>query len=49
MLARLAVTPFRVVLITNQSPIGRGILTRAQVEAINRWLVAEIETRGARV
>ena len=48
-LARLAATPFRIVLTTNQSPIGRGILTRAQVEAINRRLVAEIEARDGRV
>jgi len=48
-LARLAATPFRIVITTNQSPIGRGILTRAQVETINRRLVTEIEARGGRV
>jgi D-glycero-D-manno-heptose 1,7-bisphosphate phosphatase len=48
-LARLASTPFCIVLTTNQSPIGRGILTWAQVEAINRQLVAEIEACGGRV
>ena len=48
-LARLAATPFHIVITTNQSPIGRGILTRAQVEAISRRLVAEIETHGGRV
>lgn len=48
-LARLSLTPFRVVLITNQSPIGRGILAAEQVEAINRRLVAEIEAYGGRV
>jgi len=48
-LARLAATPFRIVLITNQSAIGRGILTPAQVEATNRRLVEEIETHGGRI
>jgi D-glycero-D-manno-heptose 1,7-bisphosphate phosphatase len=48
-LARLAASPFRIVLISNQSPIGRGILTVGQVEAINRRLVEEIEARGGRI
>lgn len=48
-LARLAATPFRIVLTSNQSPIGRGILTRAQVDAVNHRLVTEIEARGGRV
>jgi D-glycero-D-manno-heptose 1,7-bisphosphate phosphatase len=48
-LRRLSATAFRIVLVTNQSPIGRGILTRTEVEAINRRLVGEIEARGGRV
>jgi len=48
-LARLATSSFRIVLITNQSPIGRGILTAAQVEAINRRLVEEIGARDGRI
>ena len=48
-LARLALTSFRIVLVTNQSPIGRGILTEEQVEAINGRLVAEIESHSGRV
>jgi D-glycero-D-manno-heptose 1,7-bisphosphate phosphatase len=48
-LARLAATPFLLVLISNQSPIGRGILTTEQVETINRRLVAEIEAHGGRI
>jgi D-glycero-D-manno-heptose 1,7-bisphosphate phosphatase len=48
-LARLSLTPFRIVLVTNQSPIGRGILTEEQVEAINRRLVSEIEAHGGRI
>jgi len=48
-LARLACTPFHIVIVTNQSPIGRGILTEEEVKAINRRLVAEIESHGGRV
>lgn len=48
-LARLSFMPFRIVLITNQSPIGRGILSADQVDAINHRLVAEIEAHGGRV
>ena len=48
-LARLSSTSFCVVLVSNQSPVGRGILSCAQVEAINRRMVVEIERRGGRV
>ena len=48
-LARLSRMPFCIVLVSNQSPIGRGILTSAEVEAINRRMVAEIERRGGRI
>jgi len=48
-LARLSRTPFCIVLVSNQSPIGRGILTSAEVEAINRRMVAEIERQGGRI
>jgi len=48
-LARLAATPFRIGLVTNQSAIGRGILTTEQVEEINRRLVEEIEAHGGRI
>ena len=48
-LARLSSTPFCIVLVSNQSPIGRGILSCAEVEAINRRMVAEIERQGGRI
>lgn len=48
-LARLSSLPFSIVLITNQSAIGRGILTLDQVEAIHRRLVMEIQTHGGRM
>ncbi len=48
-LARLAETDFAVVLVSNQSPIGRGILTAADVEAINERLRALVEGQGGRL
>ncbi|MGQ9598211.1 MAG: hypothetical protein ACUVWZ_02225 [Anaerolineae bacterium] len=41
--------PFYIVLITNQSAIGRGILTMDQAAAIHRRLVMEIKTHGRRI
>lgn len=48
-LACLSSLPFSIVLITNQSAIGRGILTLEQVEAIHRRLVTEIQAHGGRM
>lgn len=48
-LARLAATGFAVVLVTNQSSIGRGLMTAAAVEAINRRLQGVIEAGGGRI
>jgi len=38
-----------VVIVTNQSAIGRGLLTLADAVQINRQIVAEIEAHGGRV
>jgi D-glycero-D-manno-heptose 1,7-bisphosphate phosphatase len=48
-LARLAAARYEIVIVTNQSPVGRGILTAARVEEINRRIVGEIEAHGGRV
>jgi D-glycero-D-manno-heptose 1,7-bisphosphate phosphatase len=48
-LRRLAETDFAVVLITNQSAVGRGIISYEQAEHINRRVVATIEAHGGRV
>jgi D-glycero-D-manno-heptose 1,7-bisphosphate phosphatase len=48
-LGRLSLMPFLVVIVSNQSPIGRGILSQEQVEGINRQIVAEIEAHGGRI
>ena len=48
-LARLAGAARPIVLVTNQSPIGRGILTVEQVEDLNRRIVDEVHARGGRI
>ena len=48
-LRRLAQTPYRLVIITNQSAIGRGIITLQTADEINRRLVGQIEAHGGRV
>ena len=48
-LAQLRDSPFKIVIITNQSAVGRGIISLATVEEINRRLVSEIERVGGRV
>lgn len=45
----LAASEFRVVVVTNQSPVGRGLLDLGILQAINRRMVAEIEAAGGRV
>jgi D-glycero-D-manno-heptose 1,7-bisphosphate phosphatase len=48
-LARIARQPYKVVLVTNQSAVGRGIISLATAEAINERLVAEIRRCGGRI
>ncbi len=48
-LARASSLPYKVVIITNQSAVGRGLVPLAQAEAINRLLVQVIESAGGRV
>ena len=48
-LARLNPSPLRIVIVTNQSAVGRGLITHAQAESINRALVDEIVAAGGRV
>jgi D-glycero-D-manno-heptose 1,7-bisphosphate phosphatase len=40
---------FRIVIVTNQSPIGRGLITQSVAEEINNQLVAMIESAGGHV
>ena len=46
-LARLATAGFALVVVTNQSAIGRGIYTRAQIDAVHARLTGELAAGGA--
>lgn len=48
-LAKLAASDYRVVIVTNQSPVGRGLITRATADEINARLVALIHDHGGRI
>ena len=48
-LAALKNTPFRIVIVTNQSVVGRGIITEEQAKHINHRLVDEITLAGGRI
>ncbi len=48
-LRRLAATEYLVVLVTNQSAVGRGLMTLAEAQAINDRVIAEIRQAGGRV
>ncbi len=48
-LERVAALPFKVVIITNQSAVGRGLISLAEAHAINERLVDQITSTGGRV
>lgn len=48
-LARLARTPFAIVVVTNQSPVGRGLLAPEVAEEINRRIQAMVAAHGGRI
>lgn len=48
-LAALAASDRRVVIVTNQAVVGRGLITLAEAEAINHYVRRQIETAGGRV
>jgi len=48
-LARLARHNLLIVIVTNQSAIGRGIVARETVDAINAYVVGQIVSAGGRV
>jgi D-glycero-D-manno-heptose 1,7-bisphosphate phosphatase len=45
----LSQTSYKIIIITNQSAIGRGIITIEQAEAINQRIIREIFDVGGRV
>jgi histidinol-phosphate phosphatase family protein len=48
-LARLREEGHRVIVVTNQANIGRGRLTRAQLDEIHRRMAAEVTTAGGAI
>ena len=48
-LARLARAGIKVFVVTNQSIVNRGLISRAEMEALNRKMVGEIEQEGGRI
>lgn len=48
-LAQLAASPYAVVIVTNQSPVGRGLITAAEADRINDRLVEILQSQGGRV
>jgi histidinol-phosphate phosphatase family protein len=48
-LANLSRCKYKVLIVTNQSAVGRGLITRESVDAINVRIVAEISASGGHV
>jgi len=48
-LARLSALPLRIVIVTNQSAVGRGLLPLATAHEINRRLVDQVVAAGGRI
>ena len=48
-LRAVAHLPHKIIVVTNQSVVGRGLLTLAEAEALNRQIVAEVQAQGGRI
>ena len=48
-LVQLATSDYLIIVISNQSPIGRGIVQKEVIEEINTKMIAEIQRRGGRI
>ena len=48
-LAKLASTPYKIVVVTNQSAVGRGIITFDEAERINNQILRVIRQSGGRI
>jgi D-glycero-D-manno-heptose 1,7-bisphosphate phosphatase len=45
----LSESSYKIIVITNQSAVGRGIITIEQVEAVNQRIIKEITQAGGRI
>jgi D-glycero-D-manno-heptose 1,7-bisphosphate phosphatase len=48
-LARASRSPYKIVIVTNQSAIGRGLISLQKAEEINQQLLKKIKAAGGRV
>ena len=48
-LAQFAARPYQIIIVTNQSAVGRGIISLETAQAINQKLVSELQTKGCRI
>jgi D-glycero-D-manno-heptose 1,7-bisphosphate phosphatase len=48
-LAKLSKLPYKIVIVTNQSAVGRGLISLSSARAINDRLIEEISQHGGRI
>jgi D-glycero-D-manno-heptose 1,7-bisphosphate phosphatase len=48
-LARLKDSPYKIVLVTNQAGIGKGLIPREVVEEIHTYIITQVEQAGGRI
>lgn len=48
-LVNISRSPYSIVIVTNQSAVGRGLISLSTAQAINRQLVDEIKQAGGRI
>ena len=48
-LAKMATCPYKFILVTNQSAVGRQILSLRDADEINHRLITELEMKGCRI
>ena len=48
-LEKLAAAPYKIIVVTNQSAVGRGIITASEAESINERLLKIVREAGGRI